>query len=235
MVELQNLYWLIMGHLYNNKYCKRHHPVMAKNIEASQTWQSMLKIREEAEPFIWWQVKTGNSSFWFDNWIGLRVLYYIEGDLERKRRWDTDALRDTILEEMYHFIMDNIKPTMREGLDKPCRTASNTSVFTSKSAYQLVRPKKEKIEWYKFIWARRLLNKVSFFLWRVLKGRIPTNDHLKRCRIPTVSKCYCWNIGCEETINQLFLTTPIVQKFWKQFLCCAGFKVESYQLFSFMI
>lgn len=83
---------------------------------------------------------------------------------QRKRRWDTDALRDTILEEMHHFIMDNIKPAMGEGLDIPCWTASNTSVFTSKSEYQLVRPKKEKIEWYKFIWARKLLNKVSFFL-----------------------------------------------------------------------
>lgn len=47
----------------DNKYCKRHHPIMTKNIRASQTWRSMLKIREEAEPFIWWQVKAGNSSF----------------------------------------------------------------------------------------------------------------------------------------------------------------------------
>lgn len=46
-----------------NNYCKKLHPLIAKNSGASQAWRSMVKIREEVEPFIWWQIKYGNSSF----------------------------------------------------------------------------------------------------------------------------------------------------------------------------
>lgn len=37
-----------------------------------------MTTREEMEHEIWWQVKSGNSSFWFDNWTTLGALYFIE-------------------------------------------------------------------------------------------------------------------------------------------------------------
>lgn len=40
----------------------------------------MREVREEVEHNIWCQVKSGNSSFWFDNWTKKGVLYFVEGD-----------------------------------------------------------------------------------------------------------------------------------------------------------
>lgn len=59
----------------------------------------MITIREEVEHNIWWQVKVGNSTFWFDNQTKQGVLYYVEGegaqeeevdgkDLIKNGQWD---------------------------------------------------------------------------------------------------------------------------------------------------
>ncbi|KAH0712013.1 hypothetical protein KY289_007972 [Solanum tuberosum] len=61
-----------------NKYCKKHHSVLAKGNGASHTWRKMLETREEVEYDIWWQVKSGEASFWFDNWMKQGALYYIQ-------------------------------------------------------------------------------------------------------------------------------------------------------------
>lgn len=54
-----------------NKYCRKLHPVIATGIGASHVWRKMIKIREEIEHNIWWQIKSENESFWFDNWTKL--------------------------------------------------------------------------------------------------------------------------------------------------------------------
>uniref|UniRef100_M1BH23 Non-LTR retroelement reverse transcriptase n=1 Tax=Solanum tuberosum TaxID=4113 RepID=M1BH23_SOLTU len=45
-----------------------------------KVWMKMINIREEVEHEIWWQIKGGNSSFWFDNWTRQGALYYTEGE-----------------------------------------------------------------------------------------------------------------------------------------------------------
>lgn len=83
------------------------------------------KIRDEVKPFIWWQVKAGNSSFWFDC-----ALYYIDGELAKEEEmevrslitnntWNSDVLRDTVSEELHNSIIHTIRPAMREKLDRP--------------------------------------------------------------------------------------------------------------------
>lgn len=61
------------------KYCNKMHPVIVTNKGESQTWKSMMLVREDMEHEIWWQVKTGHSSFWFDNWTKMGALYFVEG------------------------------------------------------------------------------------------------------------------------------------------------------------
>ncbi|KAG5592596.1 hypothetical protein H5410_043110 [Solanum commersonii] len=63
-----------------NKYCKKLHPTIVKNSGASHVWRKMLTTREDIEHDIWWQIKSGNSIFWFDNWMKQGALYFIEGE-----------------------------------------------------------------------------------------------------------------------------------------------------------
>lgn len=52
-----------------------------------------------------------------------------------------------------------------------------------------MRQKQEQRKDYDLIWAKGILIKISFFLWRVWKKRIVTDDNLKKMNIHIVSRC----------------------------------------------
>lgn len=81
--------------------------------------------------------------------------------------------------------------------------------FSIKSAYNILKIRKRPTDWAKNVWIKALPHKISFFLWKVLKRRVPIDDVLRNMGNPIVSKCGCCDIGCIETLNHLFLTTPI--------------------------
>lgn len=94
-----------------NKYCKKLHPLIAKSIGTSQALKSMVRIKDEVEPFIWWQLKSENSSFWFDKWIRFGALYYTETDSTKEEEvevkefvntgvWDISTMNGKITSEM---------------------------------------------------------------------------------------------------------------------------------------
>lgn len=72
--------------------------------------------------------------------------------------------------------------------------------------------------------------KIAFFLWRMWKGRIATDDNLKRMKIHVVSRCFCCDKKEMEIGEHLFLIASTAQRLWKQFVTCAGIKVEGKQL-----
>ncbi|XP_060182976.1 uncharacterized protein LOC132612923 [Lycium barbarum] len=53
-----------------NKYCRKEHAIVVQWKQGSQTWKRMLEARDLIEHQIWWQVRKGDSQFWFDNWTG---------------------------------------------------------------------------------------------------------------------------------------------------------------------
>ncbi|KAG5575878.1 hypothetical protein H5410_056012 [Solanum commersonii] len=80
---------------------------------------------EEVEYDIWWQVKSGEASFWFDNWMKQGALYYIKehnGKEEVEVRqfivngeWDSRKLKELLTEEMTNHTLENISPRVEEG------------------------------------------------------------------------------------------------------------------------
>lgn len=77
--------------------------------------------------------------------------------------------------------------------------------FTVKFAYGLLR-RRQVQEWTRNVWIKGLPLKISFFLWRVWKRRIATDDNLKRMKIQVVSRCYCCEDKEMETMSHLTLT-----------------------------
>lgn len=60
---------------------------------------------------IWWQVKAGTSSFWFDNWTKIGALYFATDsevrdedaevmDFTNNGKWNTTKLQEVLPEEM---------------------------------------------------------------------------------------------------------------------------------------
>jgi len=200
-----------------------------------------LEIREEVEHDIWWQIKAWNSSFWFDNWTKQGALFFIEGENARDEEievkefiengsWKIEKLRENLSEEIVFHIVKNIKPNNYALTDKPWWMGNSTRAFSVKSAYHILRNKRESREGMSYIWIKGLPFKISFFLWRVWKKRIATDDNLKRMRMHIVSKCHCCEKGEVETMTHLFLTAPIAKSLWQFFASCASFTIDETQL-----
>ncbi|KAK4731190.1 hypothetical protein R3W88_024178 [Solanum pinnatisectum] len=134
----------------------------------------MVQIREEVEHNIWWQIKDGSSSFWYDNWTKQGALYYIERDnaeeeeIEVKKfihneSWDKHKFLNHLSEEITKCIVDIIKLQLTEGRnDKAWWMLEKNGEFSVTSAWEGLRKKKEKEETLNFFGIPKcLLNYVS--------------------------------------------------------------------------
>lgn len=68
----------VWGSYIWNKYCKKLHPSISLSRGGSCIWMKMTETTEEVDHDIWWQIKSGTSSFLFDNWTKLGDLYFLE-------------------------------------------------------------------------------------------------------------------------------------------------------------
>lgn len=84
-----------------------------------------VQMREEIKHNIWWQIKSENTSFWFDNQTEIRALYYVQennkGEQEIKvkefineNRWNIEKLQQVLLEKMVKHNINNVCPNILE-------------------------------------------------------------------------------------------------------------------------
>ncbi|XP_060200166.1 uncharacterized protein LOC132628400 [Lycium barbarum] len=218
------------------------HPVIAQGRGGSTIWKKMIEVREQVEHNIWWQLRDGSSSFWFENWTKLGALYYVipesnmEEEIEVKNfleagRWNLEKLSEFLPEDIVLHIQEQIPvPNGDKGNDTPWWQLTTNGSFSVKSAWDFMRQREEKREVFKYIWDKGVPTKINFFMWRVWKGRIAIDDIMKRMQIALPSRCWCCSNPQQETMSHLFLTSPIAEKLWRMFASCAGLIIEGRQL-----
>lgn len=74
-------------HTCGTNIAKKQHPMLAMSKGDSHVWKKMVEIiGEEVEHNIWWQIKSSEVSFWFDNWTKQGALFYTDNQgAERKK------------------------------------------------------------------------------------------------------------------------------------------------------
>ncbi|KAK4730438.1 hypothetical protein R3W88_023426 [Solanum pinnatisectum] len=93
-----------------------------------------------------------------------------------------------------------------------------------------MRKKQDRRTDYAFIWTMWVPFKVNFFLWRVWKMKIPTDDNLEKMKIQVVSRSWCCDEKKEETTSHIFLTASLANKLWRQFANFAGLRMKGMHL-----
>lgn len=74
---------------------------------------------------------------------------------------------------------------------------------------------------YQEVWDSKTPMKVNFFLWLAMRGRILTQENLKRRRFQLASKClFCGEN--EETVMHLLIDCKEVEKLWYYFYGVIG-------------
>ncbi|XP_060195138.1 uncharacterized protein LOC132624361 [Lycium barbarum] len=228
----------------SNKYLKKDHSVTVQWKRGTYMWKKVLQCRDLIEQEIWWQVKQGNSYFWLDNWTGMGALYQnmppdfifdrtvvLVQEMMLEEEWDEGRLMEILPGNIVEHIIQNIKPPNPDGVqDKPFWKLHTRGKFTMGTTFNLLRRRMDTNELYKRIWIKGLPVKISLFLWRLWKAKIPLDEIVKKWGFQFHSRCFYCDEPKEETITHLFLKSPVAQYTWNIFCRPMGLNIQNLQL-----
>ena len=122
------------------------------------------------------------------------------------------ALNGVLPEGLVQQVIGVALPTTAEA-DDMIWTPTSSGEFTISSAYQIVRKEGTRSCLFTSLWHRALSSKISFFMLRLLYGRLPLMDVLQKFGILGPSRCFCCNLSSSpETINHIFYTGEVVSR-----------------------
>jgi hypothetical protein len=180
-----------------------------------------------------------NTLFWFDHWVGdspLRIKFPRLFDLavnkeclvakmeregweeggrawlwrRRSLAWEEDSVRECIVLFNNVVLQVTVSDTWRWTLD-------TIHGYFVREAYRFITTNGDQVDrsLVDNVWHRHIPSKVSLFVWRLLRNRLPTRDNLLRRNIlhATTSMCVA---GCDvlETASHLFLACGISLTLW---------------------
>ncbi|XP_070036593.1 uncharacterized protein [Nicotiana tomentosiformis] len=140
-----------------NKYCKKELPTVVHFRKGSHVWRQMLNAREEVEHEI-------------------EVAELRQGEI-----WDVQLLDQTFNEEVSEHIRLNMHYEGNEGYwDRPYWMPTPSGKFSVSSAWQILRHRADPNKEFKLMWIKGVPFKISFFLWRLWRQKIATDDMWRR-------------------------------------------------------
>ncbi|XP_060183463.1 uncharacterized protein LOC132613456 [Lycium barbarum] len=228
-----------------NKYCKKKKPTEVQWKSGSQVWKRMLEARDQVDHQIWWEPKNGLCDVWEDNWTKLGPLkqvippdFQIDTSIEEVSHfmnangWDAQKLHTKLPSNVSDHILQQLSIVEHsEEKDKSWWMASTTGDFTVGSAWNMLRRKAQTADNFSKLWHKGVPFKISFFLWRLWKFKLPVDDVLKRINISIVSRCRCClNSQQEEIIQYLFLIGEFAAEIWQHYNAAVGIVVPRIQI-----
>ncbi|GKD39370.1 ribonuclease H-like domain-containing protein, partial [Tanacetum coccineum] len=136
-------------------------------------WRNILKLRNEVRQHLFKKVGNGETtSIWFDQWTGIGALCDSVSyrDLYDARFKATMTVRAFV--DVYN--RDNIDVLMWKSND------GTLSKFSVRQAYYDLHNTSEVVPWSKLVWFSQNIPKHAFILWLAIKGKLTTQDKVKR-------------------------------------------------------
>ncbi|KAL0324583.1 UNVERIFIED_CONTAM: hypothetical protein Scaly_2425400 [Sesamum calycinum] len=203
----------------HGRYCRNLHPtIVPYNRNHSSVWHHLCRIRDVAEPFIFWTLGEGSVSFWYDNWFGEKSLaqllhrdtytmksvryYWHEGD------WNVPRILRIILMPFAQTICQ-IPIAAGQG-DKIVWTGSSTRDFSTKSTWEAIRQASPWRQLLTDVCHRSLRPTISVFLWRLFQDRIPVDARIRQKGFSFPSKCQCCERNAAKYRGVPFSTDGII-------------------------
>nr|XP_018629644.1 uncharacterized protein LOC108946822 [Nicotiana tomentosiformis] len=190
-----------------NKYCKKINKVLVPRKAGSHVWKKILQMRDQIEHQIWWQLKSGNSYFLYDNWTGLGPLYHASGpdnwsdesivhldEVVENEAWNEDQLRDLVPDELANHIIETITPPSAHNQnDKPWWKLETKGKFSGK------HPKEEALP---HVFLKSLVAK---FIWKYFSAPAGINIEGKQL-VQVVNEW--WRRPVNASLNPVYQAVP---------------------------
>ncbi|WMV33517.1 hypothetical protein MTR67_026902 [Solanum verrucosum] len=193
----------------------------------------MFDISKAMYAKLWWRFRTQNTLWanfmwnkyckkhiptlvqWKDGSQLWKNMLQNRDDIEKFIWWEPKGGTSTVWQHMDHIRQTDMG-------DKPWWIKTSTRKFSVKSAWEILRKKKEVNENCKMIWVQDLPFKISFFSWRVWTNRVPVAVVIAHWNPNQSQLCLCCSVPAKETMQHLFLKGEIANKVWQYFSSAAG-------------
>lgn len=103
--------------------------------------------------------------------------------------------------------------------DKLIWVPSSSGELLAKEAFQFMRPRLPSLDWGKLIWSKFIIPRISLHSWKVLRGRVLSEDLLQRRGIVLASRCVLCGRDGESSLPHIFLTCSFVASLWNNWAC----------------
>ncbi|XP_042499710.1 uncharacterized protein LOC122077876 [Macadamia integrifolia] len=176
---------------------------------ASSIWPGIRKIWNFISSKERWVVGDGcNIKFWKDNWVGGFALEEYVEDVDRSmldgkvdrfivnHRWNIPVVNSCFMTDVFNAVLQ-IKIPNYECVDRCVWSLSYDGNFNLKSAWEDIREKKPKVPWASLIWCKKQQPRVSSLAWRVIHGKVHTDEMVKKKAVPLASRCVLWVFEAE--------------------------------------
>ncbi|XP_049348952.1 uncharacterized protein LOC125813502 [Solanum verrucosum] len=228
----------LWGDFLKAKYCQRSNPISKKwDTGESLTWKHLMHNKHKAEQHIQWRINSGNCSFWWDNWLGAGPLAQFSNDSKRFNnttvaefwhdgQWNWNLLLQQAPNNQLANILSTELHIQQDLPDQAIWKLSTDGKFSCSSAWNEIREKKTKNKFNSFIWHKCIPFKSSFLLWRILRGKIPTNEKLNSFGSEPVACFCCCNRPGLDTIEHTFNNGLFATHVWRSFAETAGIATD---------
>lgn len=230
-----------LAHCFRSRYHPRSSILDAKTgYRPSFAWRSICQGKTILMQGTLWQIRSGfNTRIWEDQWIPgfnithlpfpvssvLQAPYYVrdlmndDGD-----KWNTTILQALFQPEVAEAIQR--LPICQSLQDDQLRwTHTKDGQFTVKSGYWMTKNLKDATSsipssssrnpsYWKWIWKWKIKPKIQVFLWKCLRGILPTKHNLiaRNCEVDPM----CQRCGMEiETSEHCLRDCPWSLMFWR--------------------
>lgn len=126
-------------------------------------------------------------------------------DIVNDGNWDMEKINDFLPEDLAKHILENVAPPIKHNvLDKPIWNLETKGNFSVKTAWDYIRRMRDTDISYKNMLIKGLSFKISFFMWKLWKGRLHLDDAIRRMGYFMPSRCWCCANPEEESVAHVF-------------------------------
>ncbi|XP_071740126.1 uncharacterized protein [Rutidosis leptorrhynchoides] len=179
------------------------------------------------------KVGDGNRTLaWYDTWTDYGPLsdYITHRDIAREGYKKDTKVAELVNSDGWHWphawiqkfpMLMNIRPPDFARNDLICWRQYDGKLvdFSTKEAWESLRPRAPKVEWYYLVWFPQCIPCHSFIVWLMMGEHLKTQDKMRSWDIPVSQNVtlLCALCGIQpDTHDHLFFKCPYANQVWKK-------------------
>ncbi|XP_042482204.1 uncharacterized protein LOC122062621 [Macadamia integrifolia] len=211
---------------------------LRKGYRSSSIWMGFRKLWEFVSLNERWIIGNGRKiNFLNDRWLGPKTIAELleteqnsdeafSGKVDRviqNCKWNFPNCQSSTMSEIINSIMEI--PLPQSDFEDRCVWSPNTDgIFSTKSAWNTIRRKKDSISWEALIWSKKLQPRISIFAWRIMHGKLPTDAAVMKRGIPMASRCDLCRSSSED-LDHILVHCQYAERVWN--IVCEWFNIPN--------